>query len=53
MKKVHRIVIIAAVLCSGLAMAPYFAFPHSTVHWQAFAEVYQTVYRVFMPLVVR
>ncbi len=52
MKRLQRIIIVLAILMSGLALAPRVALPYEHFSWQRYAAVYQPPLQViYLPII--
>ena len=53
MNRFQRLVIVLAILLSGLALVPYIALPSEKLVWQRYVDVYQPQHTEFLPLIRR
>lgn len=51
MNRLQRLIIVLAILLSGLALAPYVALPSERLVWQRYAAAYEPLYTRYMPFI--
>jgi hypothetical protein len=52
MRRFHRILIVFAILLSGLALVPFVAFPQERISWQRYSSAYGDEYKIYLPIII-
>lgn len=52
MRRFHKILIVFAILLSGLAFVPFVAFPQEKISWKMYSSAYVEEYKIYLPLIM-